>query len=166
MTLAWTNHLSGYTQALHRKQKTMTNFVNYFSSWSRRWQYKEYSDSLINHFPAWPQTLKRKQNEITSSPIIYLADHELYNTNRKHWQSHGSSTSPTAPERICQIYCKFYRASNLTLMNIIEKKYYQFLDMQTLQHKQEKIIIQWINHLSTDPEHDKQSLGIYFILFR
>lgn len=51
-------------------------------------------------------------------------------------------------------------------MNIIEKKYYQFLDMQTLQHKQEKIIIQWINHLSTDPEHGKQSLGIYFILFR
>jgi hypothetical protein len=45
-------------------------------------------------------------------------------------------------------------------MNIIEKKYYQFLDMQTLQHKQEKIIIQWINHLSTDPEHGKQSLGI------
>ena len=39
--------------------------------------------------------------------------------------------------------------SNLTLMNIIEKKYYQ-----------------WINHLSTDPEHDKQSLGIDFILFR
>jgi hypothetical protein len=51
-------------------------------------------------------------------------------------------------------------------MNIIEKKYHQFLDMQMLQHKQEKIIIQWINHLSTDPEHDKQSLGIYFILFR
>jgi hypothetical protein len=99
MTITWTTHLSGYTQALHCKQKTMTNFVNYFSSWSQRLQYKEYSDSLINHFSGWPQTLKRKQNEITSSPIIYLADHELYNTNRRHWQSHGSSTSPTAPER-------------------------------------------------------------------
>lgn len=121
MTLTWTNHLSGYTQALHRKQKTMTNFVNYFSSWSRRWQYKEYSDSLINHFPAWPQTLKRKQNEITSSPIIHLADHELYNTNRKHWQSHGSSTSPTAPE-----HCNTNTNNDkLVLLGIIWQIYYK-----------------------------------------
>jgi len=131
-------------------------------------QYKEYNDSLINHLSGWPQTLKRKQNEITSSPIIYLADHELYNINRKHWQSHGSSTSHcprTLQHKQKQWQTRLVgnyltnllqnlhsmkkqscdQISNLTLMNIIKKRYYQFLDMQTLQHKQEKIIIQWIN---------------------
>lgn len=65
--ITWTNHLSGYTQTLHHKQKTMTNFVNYFSSWSQMLQYKEYNYSLINHFSGWPQTLKRKQIQITNN---------------------------------------------------------------------------------------------------
>ena len=129
----------------------------------------KWNNKLTNNSFGRSRTLQHKQKTLTITWIIHLSDcPRRLQHKHKQWQTRlvGNyltnllQSLPSMTKRSCD------QISNLTLMNIIEKKYYQFLDMQTLQHKQEKIIIQWINHLSTDPEHDKQSLGIYFILFR